>query len=217
MQVAGHLMRDPPISLLCPSLEPWKGGVLSLDKVVKRLYELLPPTFEDLDREFAVGVVTQDGEHVLIDSGPLPEAVAASAAIPFIFSGVEIPGHRSSMPMKDGGVVDRIGLKAWRDRRRRQLMSSSASSSGQLDDDAVRPPPAICHIISKSSPWSGFDDAHATGEPEIFIVRSPKSGVNFFDLGDVDRHMQEAYERARPVTEHVKMLSIVQQGKRYAF
>jgi predicted acylesterase/phospholipase RssA len=39
-----------------------------------------------------VGVVTADGEHKLIDSGPLPEAVAASAAIPVIFESVEIPG-----------------------------------------------------------------------------------------------------------------------------
>lgn len=48
--------------------------------------------FEDLDREFAVGVVSSEGQHVLIDAGPLPEAVAASAAIPVVFSAVEVPG-----------------------------------------------------------------------------------------------------------------------------
>jgi predicted acylesterase/phospholipase RssA len=39
-----------------------------------------------------VGVVDAQGRHVLIDKGPLPEAVAASAAIPLIFEGVHIPG-----------------------------------------------------------------------------------------------------------------------------
>lgn len=53
-QVAMHLSRETPISLLRPSLAPWRGGVLSLDGVIERLRELLPPRFEDLKREFAV-------------------------------------------------------------------------------------------------------------------------------------------------------------------
>lgn len=66
---------------------------MSLEGVVERLRELLPPTFDGLEKDFAVGVVTEDGRHVLIDQGPLPEAVAASAAIPFVFANVDIPGE----------------------------------------------------------------------------------------------------------------------------
>ena len=72
-------------------MQPWKGGVLSLDPVVERLRQLLPATFEELPVPLAVGVVDQSGKHLLIRSGPLPEAVAASAAIPMIFSAVDIP------------------------------------------------------------------------------------------------------------------------------
>lgn len=100
---------------------PWQGGVLSFDGVIERLREVLPPTFEDLEREFAVshlggrvglrqgshtclvlallppalqvGVVNSKGEYMVIDSGPLPEAVAASAAIPVLFQSVNIPGE----------------------------------------------------------------------------------------------------------------------------
>jgi predicted acylesterase/phospholipase RssA len=43
-------------------------------------------------QDFAVGVVCKDGRYRLIDSGPLPEAVAASAAIPFVFAPVHVPG-----------------------------------------------------------------------------------------------------------------------------
>lgn len=42
-----------------------------------------------------MGVVASDGRYRLIDSGPLPEAVAASAAIPFIFEPLDIPGSAS--------------------------------------------------------------------------------------------------------------------------
>ena len=43
-------------------------------------------------QDFAVGVVTRTGQYQVINSGPLPEAVAASIAIPFIFGAVDIPG-----------------------------------------------------------------------------------------------------------------------------
>ncbi|MEW5304671.1 MAG: hypothetical protein WDW36_007265 [Sanguina aurantia] len=135
-QVAMQLSRDAPIQMLQLSMQPWRGGALSLQGVIERLRDLLPPRFEDLQREFAVGVVTRDGRHVLVDSGPLPEAVAASAAVPFMFQAVDVPGFGSSNPLRDGGVVDRIGLRAWRDRRRLQISQQllherSSSSSSQ--------------------------------------------------------------------------------------
>ena len=91
-QVAAELARVAPIQLLRPNMQPWKGGVLSLDPVVERLRQLLPATFEELPVPLAVGVVDQTGKHMLIRSGPLPEAVAASAAIPMVFAAVDIPG-----------------------------------------------------------------------------------------------------------------------------
>ncbi|GBF93910.1 hypothetical protein Rsub_06159 [Raphidocelis subcapitata] len=202
LEVAQHLRRSAPIQLLRPSWAPWRGGLLSLDGVIERLAQLLPPTFEDLERDFAVGVVNGDGEHVLIDSGPLPEAVAASAAIPFIFSSVDVPGKYSSL--KDGGVVDRIGLKAWRDRRRRQSLGGPLSPrAAGAALRASRPPPCLVHIIERSSPFSGADCPVATGEADVHVVRSPKSGVSFFDLGEFDHHFDSARRRARPVLERI--------------
>ena len=43
-QVAQHLSDQTPASLLRPSSAPWRGGALSLDGVIDRLRELLPPT-----------------------------------------------------------------------------------------------------------------------------------------------------------------------------
>ena len=78
--------------MLRPNLQPWKGGILSLDPTVERLRQLLPATFEELPIPLAVGVVDKTGKHSLVRSGPLPEAVAASAAIPMIFAAVDVPG-----------------------------------------------------------------------------------------------------------------------------
>jgi predicted acylesterase/phospholipase RssA len=227
-RVAKELSAVPPIQLLRPCWEPWRGGVLSMDAVVERLRDLLPPTFEDLERDFAVGVVDSHGNHVLIDRGPLPEAVVASAAIPFVFAAVDVPhpaGDSSSRPssalssvdaaeqavaaaenaerrqqaaaaaraFKDGGVVDRIGVKAWRERRRR-MGGNAAAAAGPL-------PPCLVHVIERSSPFSGEDDAAATGEAALHVVRSPKSGVSFFDLGAFAEQYEGARGRALPVVQ----------------
>lgn len=121
--VARELSAVPPIRYLRPAW-PWRG-VASLAGVVDRLRDLLPPTFEDLPTEFCVGVVAADGRHVLLDSGPLPEAVAASAAIPGLFAPLAIAGAPHPGPFRDGGVVDRTGLRAWRARRASQAASAA--------------------------------------------------------------------------------------------
>jgi hypothetical protein len=101
-------------------------------------------------------------------------------------------------------VVDRIGLKAWRDRRRRQALSGPLSPRAPPGArGAPRPPPALVHIIERSSPFSGADNPAATGEADVHVVRSPKSGVNFFDLGDFDQHFDSSRRRARPVLERL--------------
>ncbi|DBA83715.1 TPA: hypothetical protein ACH3X1_006252 [Trebouxia sp. C0004] len=184
-EVAAELARVAPIQLLRPNMQPWKGGVLSLDPVVERLRQLLPATFEELPVPLAVGVVDQTGKHMLIRSGPLPEAVAASAAIPMVFAAVDIPGA-SAGPHVDGGKVDRTALKAWRDARREGMQWGK------------QPPPALVHLVDRSSQLSGADDVAATGEKKITVCRSPKSGANFFALGNFEDQVSAAYARAQP-------------------
>jgi hypothetical protein len=98
---------------------------------------------------------------------------------------VLLPGVYSGL--KDGGVVDRIGLSAWRQRRRLQQ---------QFGRRSARLPPCLVHVIERSSPFSGSDDTEAAGESAIHVVRCPKSGVNFFDLGDFERQFTDAHQRA---------------------
>ncbi|KAF5830249.1 acyl transferase/acyl hydrolase/lysophospholipase [Dunaliella salina] len=196
-QVAAELSRQPPIKLLRPSIDPW-NGFFSLDGVVERLKDLLPPTFEDLQTEFAVGLVSAvDGKHVLVDSGPLPEAVAASAAIPLLFQPVKLPGYsRLNLlsPFKDGGCVDRVGLQSWRERRQKQA-----------EGDSQLVPPALVHVISRSSPFSGFDDVRSQPEEGVFVLRSPQSGVSLINLGDFEGQMDACQTRVQPTLLDISM------------
>mmetsp|Transcript_27525 Transcript_27525/g.70753 ORF Transcript_27525/g.70753 Transcript_27525/m.70753 type:complete len:328 (-) Transcript_27525:98-1081(-) len=181
-EVAFLLSKDPPYKLLRLAW-PWEGGLLSMKPAINRLKELLPPTFEELPTEFACGVVCRDGSHRVINSGALPEAVVASAAIPVLFAPVRIPGQGGG-PFKDGGKVDRIGLKQWRDFLR--------SKSGKPE------PPALVHLIGRSSPFSGNDNI-CGNELGVTVVRCPKSGVSLFSLGDFNAQRIIAKERASAI------------------
>ncbi|KAK3245477.1 hypothetical protein CYMTET_44955 [Cymbomonas tetramitiformis] len=193
-QVLEILCDKIPLSWLQgPSLRSGALGALNLGPVIERLGELLPATFEELPHDFACAVVTSDGfghgSYRLIDSGPLAEAVAASAAIPFLFQPVRLPQAEGAL-CADGGKYDRVGLRAWRSRKR------------QKREDVI---PVLAHVIARSSPFSGDDDVDALqqDEKDIIIIESPKSGMSLFSLGEYEA--QAAITRERVSNSLIKL------------
>ncbi len=163
-ELAVELSARPPLSWVGWSW-PWRG-LLSLEPVVERLRGWLPATFEELPRPLGVGVMGLDGRHHVLTSGPLPEAVAASCAMPWVFAPVEVGGTR----WRDGGAVERVGLGAWRALR---------------GDVAV-----IAHIIDRSHGPASAEDL--TGAR---VIESPRSGAQLWNLGDFAGQVQEARTR----------------------
>ncbi len=163
-QIADELSARAPIRLFRPSWTPWRG-LMSLDHVQSLLREWLPATFADLDRPFGVGVRCPDGRADVICSGSLPEAVAASCAIPGVFTPVIVDG----IQLQDGGVVDRTGLDAWRVHR------------GQR--------PTVLHLVERSG---GGTEPQGPMPAEVCVVRTPRSGARFWDLGDFLGQLEEA-------------------------
>ena len=194
--------RDPPWKMLRPSWPRFWEGLFALDAVVERLRDLLPPRFEDLDRDFACAVVSASGEYLLIDSGPLPEAVAASAAIPVLFAPVPVPGSLAALgPFKDGGALDRVGLGAWRARAaegRRRDRGPGAADWLQPETDA------LVHLIARSSPFSGADDVRSSAEAGVEVVSSAKNGVSLLSLGDVRAQFEGTRRNARASIEGLR-------------
>lgn len=176
-ELLDRLFSRPPIAFLRPSWTPWRG-LASLGGVLELLREVLPPRFEDLPVPFGVGVVNERGEAELITEGPLPEAVAASMAIPRIFLPIQV----QERTLADGGVVDRTGLEAWRQHR-----------AGA---------PVVLHLLeSTGSRFGGTAREGDPGDddPTVTVVRSPRSGASFFTLGD----MQGRFDATRARTAAV--------------
>lgn len=155
--VLRRLTELTPLRQVRPSGRIWRG-LFSLKPVIRSLRRDLPARFEDLERPLGVGVMDRAWRPALLTSGPLPEAVAASCAIPRLFAPVRI----GAAWWADGGLADRTALTAWR---------------------AYRPDrPVVLHLVDRSK---GADvDADLSS---CRVVRSPRADARLWDLGDVQR------------------------------
>jgi len=170
-----RIVAQQPFALMRWNWKIWQG-LYSLDAVIAQLSEWLPERIEDLPIPFGVGVMDQHGRARVLSSGPLPQAVAASCAIPWIFMPVDVGGE----VFQDGGAVDRTGLTAWR---------------------ALRgPQPTVLHLVDRTG---GAETDLDAINAEVKIIKTPRSGAKFWNLGDVARQAQEAEDRALIVLSEV--------------
>lgn len=181
-RIADELSSQPPLRWMAFSGTPWRG-LFSMKRVVAHLDRLLPPRIEDLPRPFGVGVVRPDGTAGLLTSGPLAPAVAASCAMPVVFTPVAIDGA----PHHDGGALDRLGLTAWRAQR------------------GVRP--TVVHLVRRSAgPESG------PLPEDVTVVHSERSGATFFSLGDLHGQAEESRLSAVETIGSLDVPSIASSG-----
>jgi len=168
-EIAKEIASRPPLSLVRPHWAFWQGA-LSLNALLAQLRLWLPATFQELPRPFAVGVEAPGGEHRLLKAGPLPESVAASCAVPYLFAPIQVEG----VVYRDGGRVDRLGLAPWR----------------QLRGDR----PTVVHQVERTA---GTDTDTPMGN--ALVIHTPPSGAKLWNLGDFEGQQQLAKERALEV------------------
>ena len=169
MWLAGHhpdfiqetLLELPPYRMLSLSSTPWKG-LLSMQKLQAKLNTLLPQSFTELGRPFGVGVCHKTDGHCLLREGDLPAAVAASCAMPYVFSPVKV----GEAYFFDGGTLDRLGAEAWRAKR-----------TGNV----------IIHAVNRTAGAS-----KERGVEGAVLIRTPRSGASFFSLGPFTEQRKEA-------------------------
>jgi predicted acylesterase/phospholipase RssA len=161
-RVGALLSEKAPFYYMRPYVKPWQG-FCTMRPLSRILQTLLPRTFEELPKPFAVGVRDESGQHRLLFEGDLLSAVMASIAIPYVFPQVARDGHR----YVDGGVIDRTGVAAWRDWRPRKS--------------------AIVHIVERSRGQEVPFDSAGT-----FVIRTPRSHAKFWSLGAFAEQRAEA-------------------------
>ena len=161
--VLALLTERRPVAWIRPHRAVWRGA-FTLRAMISELSRHLPSTFSGLPRPFAAGVITLQREHRLLTAGPLPQAIAASCAVPYLFAPVRVSG----CDYLDGGAGDRLGLAAWRD----------------LRPDRKR----LVHLVDRTG------GAPTEVGAEAMIVRSPRSGAQLWSMGAAQARFERARE-----------------------
>ena len=168
-EIKAELTSQKPYSLLAWNWKVWQG-LFSMDKLIQRLEQYLPSSFEALPHAFGVGVCTMDRQAQIVCQGSLVHAVAASCAMPYVFAPVMIDGT----PFCDGGTVDRIQLTGWRKLRSNREF--------------------LVHVVNRS-----HGAAVEAGLEGTVVVRTPRSGASFFGLGDFAAQQEEARQESHRI------------------
>ena len=171
-EIAALISERAPLSYLRLR---FTGGLFSLEPMIELLRQHLPERFEELPIPLAAGVVDDRGQYRLITEGPLPEAVAASCAVPYLFRAITIGGER----LRDGGVSDRVGWAAWRAWR-----------------PSRAPSQALVHWVNRT---------HGKDVPlpsDATVVRSPRSRAHLWSLGPFAQQVHESATLTRQALSH---------------
>ncbi len=174
-EVFALLTRHRPLAWVRASRRPWEG-LLDPEPMIVELSRHLPPTFGDLAHPLGLGVVNR-GQFSLLTDGPLPESVAASCAVPWLFRPVRIAG----VPYLDGGVADRTGLDAWRALRGPvdpicHVLAPSYGPDGPIDARrVVRSPRSGAQLWSLGDVRTRFDRARASTRRVLGAKDAPAS------------------------------------------
>ncbi|MCX6056079.1 MAG: patatin-like phospholipase family protein [Chloroflexi bacterium] len=151
--------------------------------------------FEDLQIPFAAiacDIVT--GERIVLDHGPLAPAIRASAAIPGLFSPVEINGRL----LVDGGIVDNLPVKQVRTMGAKFIIASDVSERGKLSKRPENPFEIVLSMICIMQARAALADKNACDcyiHPEI----SQYSSWGFADSPIVLEEGKKAAEAALPL------------------
>jgi NTE family protein len=175
-QIENLFVNAKPIQYLRLNIYLWRG-LFSLKPFILFLKHYLPSQIESLNRPFAVGVVDKKRhQHRLIHQGDLAYSVAASGAVPRLFSPVPIDG----VFYQDGACGDRLGLDAWKKdfmQKGQKLVIHNIQS-----------------IHDKSYDKSSLNQANAYANDKHLMVHTPKAIASIWRLPDFRAQVGYAYD-----------------------
>lgn len=123
--------------------------------------------FNDLKIPFAaMACDIHTGERIVLDQGPVARAVRASAAIPVLFSPVEIDDRL----LVDGGIVDDIPVEHLRTMNTDYIIASDVSRKGKINkkpDNMFEIMMAMFYIMQDRAASINEDDCDCYIRPQI--------------------------------------------------
>lgn len=168
---------------------------------IQRLAErfLQGKTFDDLKIPFAcVAVDIKSGSEVILNCGDVSQAVAASCAVPALFTPVAMDG----MLLVDGGLLNNMPADVCRRMGADIVIGvdlnhtrGQGTKSAKLLDTLI----ATWNITTKSTMYKGQINSDLVIEPELKIYKNTS-------LDSIDERIEEGYKAAVKVMDEIKQL-----------
>jgi NTE family protein len=174
-----------------------KYGLLSNDKMGELIGEHIGNR-DIKDAEIPLAMVATDiskGKKVVLDSGPVADAVMASTAIPGIFNPVEI----GKKMLVDGGVVENVPIKTTRALGAKYVIGVDLNARHEIEK-----PSNILDILLNSFQFMRQVSSELQTEKADLMIRPDLSKFNRSDMGQVDDLMEQGYKDAKKALKKMK-------------
>ncbi|MDT8347963.1 MAG: patatin-like phospholipase family protein, partial [Flavobacteriaceae bacterium] len=128
------------------------------------------------------------GDRVVIDHGPVAQAVMASTCIPGIFKPVKIDGRY----LVDGGIVENIPIKTTRKLGAKYVIGVDLNGK-----HSYQKPNNLLDVIINSFHFLMQHAEKFQAEKADLLIQPDLSGFNRSDTGQVEQLIQRGYEDSK--------------------
>ena len=163
----------------------------------KTHFEELPIPF------FCIAVDVETGEEVILDQGYLPQAIAASAAIPSLFSPVFLEGRM----LTDGGVVNNYPVEELR-KRGADIIIGVDVQDGLADRDELN---SVFKILTQISNFRTVKDMEAKVEKTDVYIKPNIEPFSVTSFGLGEEIIASGVESAEKQLEVLKEIAALQE------
>ncbi len=152
--------------------------------------------FDQLELPLTVNAVDLlSGEEIVIEDGPVAKAVAASCAIPGIFTPVKY-GRRL---LVDGGLLNNVPVEHLKHRKLDYLIAVNAGAQMPLQKE----PGSIFEILVLSYHIMRLDRESDVCEVADTVIEPDLGDIHFYDTGKSGMLIKRGYDAAQKALEKV--------------
>ena len=176
-----------------------RTGLVDSSRLLEMLHEYLGQiTFEELEIPLVVNAVDLlSGKQIIIEEGPVAEAVQASCSIPGIFTPVKWKNYL----LVDGGLLDNLPAVFIKDKNIDYLISVDVGAQSALEKE----PGNIFDVLIQS-----FDIMRRHRDIPAYeytdkLIEPDLGDIGFFDTSKAELIIERGYEAARKALDRVKL------------
>lgn len=171
-------------------------GLLSNEKLGKLILEHIgDKNIQDSDIPLAmIATDVTSGEKIILDKGPVADAVMASTCIPGIFKPIEKNGRM----LVDGGIVENVPINTIKGMGAEYVIGIDLNAKHKYDkpDNILDVIINSFHFLMKKSVKLQKEDADLLIEPDL-------AAFNRSDMSQVDKLMEKGYEDSKKALKNI--------------